>query len=91
MKIKWTVPALRDLAEIREHIGRDSAIVAADIATRILNSTERLQEFPDSGKEGLVPTTRELIIPGLPYTLVYRVTAEEIQILRVWHDRQSRG
>ena len=37
------------------------------------------------GRPGRVPGTRELVIPGTPYIVPYRVQGEAIQILRVYH------
>ena len=90
MNIEWTVPALHDLAQIRQFIGFDDPTAARGVASRLLAASERLKEFPDSGKEGLIPATRELVAVNLPYTLVYQVSGKTVQILRVWHDRQSR-
>jgi plasmid stabilization system protein ParE len=36
----------------------------------------------------MVVGTRELVVPGSTYLIVYRVTDEEVQILRVFHCRQ---
>ena len=34
---------------------------------------------------------RELTIPRTPFTLIYRVTATRIEILRLWDSRQGGG
>ncbi len=37
------------------------------------------------GRAGRVPGTRELLIPGTPYIIPYRVRAGAVEILRVFH------
>lgn len=37
------------------------------------------------------PQVRELVIPRTPFTLIYRVTPEQIEILRLWDTRQGGG
>jgi plasmid stabilization system protein ParE len=44
----------------------------------------RLREFPASGRNETVAGTREIIIPNLPYVVVYRIVADEVQIIRVF-------
>jgi len=91
MQIVWTDPALFDLSEIRSFIERDNHHAAQEVAGRILNSVVRLQFYPNSGRIGDEPETREIITPGLPYILVYRIAVGQIEILRVWHQRENRN
>ena len=37
------------------------------------------------GGLGQIAGTRELVIPGLPYLVIYRVHADQVEILRVFH------
>ena len=60
------------------------------MANRIIASAEQLLDFPESGRQGDVPGTRELLTPQLPYVLIYRSSDQQIEILRVWHQRESR-
>lgn len=34
---------------------------------------------------------RELVIPRTPFTLVYRVRPDQIEVLRLWDNRQGTG
>jgi len=45
-------------------------------------------EFPESGRPGRVPGTRELVIPGTFYVAAYTVTKTNVRILRVLHGAQ---
>ncbi|MEE8058595.1 MAG: type II toxin-antitoxin system RelE/ParE family toxin [Pseudomonadales bacterium] len=92
MQLKWTDLAEIDLDEIERHITQDnSPSVAIDVVINILDTTETvLSEYPNAGRMGRVKETRELVIDGIPFIVVYRVLERtEIQILRVLHDAQQ--
>lgn len=87
--IVFTDAATADLQQIREHIGRDNPDAASRIAVQIIAACDRLEHLPERGRPGLVPGTRELTALW-PYVVVYRVTSETVEILRVWHGAQER-
>ena len=66
-------------------IAEDNPRATAKTAERILDAAERLTAFPASGRPGRVPHTRELVVPGTPFILPYRVRGEVIEILGVLH------
>jgi toxin ParE1/3/4 len=85
-RIVWTRPARDDLREIREYIARDSARYARLVGVQIVTAVDRLRDFPLSGRvvpELARPNLRE-VVEGT-YRIVYRVTADEVQILAVVH------
>lgn len=83
--------ALDNLTEIRRHIGNDNPLAAQRMATRILAAGNALELFPERGRPTGVANVRELVIAGTFYLLVYCVTGQTVQILRVWHEAQLRG
>jgi len=85
MNLTWTTPAENDLTDILDYIAEDSPSAALGTIDRIEGVALRLIDFPLSGREGSVPGTRELPIPGLPFILVYRVREASVEILRVLH------
>lgn len=85
MRIAWTVRASSDLRSVRAYIAQDNPGAAKATAAWILDSVERLTEFPASGRQGRIPNTRELVINGTPFILPYRVKGEVIEILGVMH------
>ena len=87
--INWTELALDDLSEIQQFITQDNPFAARTLAARIVEAAESLTEFPDRGRPGDEPGTRELSNVRL-YVIVYRVLETEVQILRVWHGAQNR-
>ncbi len=85
MRVAWTLRATLDLRLLRAYIAEDNPQAAAKTAARILGAVERLREHPASGRPGRLPHTRELVVPGTPYILPYRVRGEVIEILAVLH------
>ncbi|MGB6687706.1 MAG: type II toxin-antitoxin system RelE/ParE family toxin [Terracidiphilus sp.] len=51
--------------------------------------SNRLKNFPLSGRAGRVRGTRELVIPGTSYIAAYVVQENEVRIAAVLHGRQS--
>ncbi|HEY4311061.1 MAG TPA: type II toxin-antitoxin system RelE/ParE family toxin [Pirellulales bacterium] len=90
MRLRWIASGRATLLSSLRRIRDDNPAVANDLARRIDVAVQRLEAFPHSGRIGTVPITRELVIPGLPFIVVYRVTDAEVQILRVFHDKRER-
>ena len=49
-KVIWSPAALEDVDSIAEYVARDSADQASLFVLRLLESADRLQEFPRSGR-----------------------------------------
>ena len=47
--------------------------------------TDFLGDHPKIGRIGRVAGTYELVIPGIPYIVSYRIRNQEVQILSVYH------
>lgn len=87
--VRWTTPALADLAAIGEFIAADNPEAAGRVVRMIWGRTERLTEFPDMGRPGRVSGTRELVLPPLPYIVVYSRLEKEVQVISVLHGSQQ--
>jgi addiction module RelE/StbE family toxin len=90
MRVKWTRPAAEDLRSIRRYIQGDNPAAARRVHRTILERCELLSEFPERGRNGSEPGTKELVFAPLPYIAVYRIRGETIEILSVWHGAQER-
>ena len=88
MKLVWSRRAIKNLVAIRDYIAQDSAAHAAGVAAKIAAGTELLELYPNIGRPGRIGGTRELVIPGTPYLVAYRVLGETIDLLAVLHGRQ---
>lgn len=89
MRIVWLHKASAALDKEYDYIFSQNPQAAKRVFERIIESTERLSTFPESGRPGQITGTRELIVPGLPYIVVYRITGDKVQILRVFHTSQD--
>jgi toxin ParE1/3/4 len=85
MMIKWLEDAVHDLQELRHYIAQDNTLAANRVAKQILTAINLLSEQPGIGRLGRVHETRELVIPGTPYIVPYRVKNNSIEILRIFH------
>ncbi len=85
MRLRWTEDAINDIASIRSYIEKDKPRAAKAVVKKILAATEKLIEYPDAGRPGRIPGTRELAIATTPYIIPYRVRGEFVDLLRVFH------
>lgn len=60
-------------------------MAARRVVERIQEAVEHLASQPSLGRQGRVPGTRELIVPGTPFIIPYRLKEETIEILDVLH------
>lgn len=88
MTIVWSPRAVGHLAELRAYIAQDSPGAAGRVARTILAAVERLAEWPNAGRLGRVAGTRELVVPGTPYVIPYRLRAGRLEVIAVFHGRQ---
>jgi toxin ParE1/3/4 len=73
------------LSEIVRYIAADSPRAAYAVHDRIREATEILTRYPSIGRSGRVRGTRELVIPGTPFVVPYRLTKNAVTILRIMH------
>jgi toxin ParE1/3/4 len=86
MTLIWSPEAIADLLALRAYIEQENPAAARRVALHILHNVEDLlPRSPQMGRPGRVPGTRELVIPGTPFIVPYRVAGNTIQILRVFH------
>ena len=75
MRVVWTRRAIVNLHQAREYIRQDNPAAAARMGGRIEQAAVALARFPESGRAGKVEGTRELIVTGTPYLVIYRCGA----------------
>jgi len=85
VRITWTEPAARALERIQDYIARDNRHAAFEVAQRVRHAVTQLADHPKLGRSGRVRGTLELVIPGTPYIVPYRIKNKEVQILSVFH------
>jgi len=85
MQVKWLRRALLNLEQEAAWIAQDDPRAAAALVTEVDAATRLLAQHPDMGRPGRVPGTRELVLPHFPCIIPYRVKAQRVEILRVFH------
>jgi toxin ParE1/3/4 len=90
MRLRWLTAALASLRTAHAYIALDNPTAARKATARVEAAVERLRKFPLSGRIGTVSDTRELVVPGAPYIVVYHVADDEVVIIRVFHEKQNR-
>ena len=89
MELRWTENAAADLERISNYLFEQTPERAAELAQRIYDAPAELLKFPHRGRPGKKRETRELVLSSLPYLIVYRITGETVQILRILHGAQK--
>jgi toxin ParE1/3/4 len=89
VQLEWSARARVDRAEIVHYIATDNVAAAIRTGDKIVEQVRKLREFPSLGRIGRVRRSRELVIPGTPYLVAYRVETELVRILRVLHASQQ--
>ncbi|MFW5488754.1 MAG: type II toxin-antitoxin system RelE/ParE family toxin [Desulfovibrio sp.] len=87
-RIRWTANAIKDLDAIWRYLAElaDEEVMYSE-AQRIWDGCQRLKHFPESGRPGRVPMTRELVIS--PYIIPYRIQDDAVDILNIFHSSQK--
>jgi toxin ParE1/3/4 len=85
VRVKWLAAAVTSLIAETEYVGREDPAAAARLEIAIKTAVEQLSNFPALGRAGRVPGTRELVVPGTPYLIPYRVRHKIVEIIRVFH------
>lgn len=88
LQTHWSRRALSDLSNIIDFISIDKPLAARKLARVIRAKTEALGTNPKLGRE-TVPGVRELIVHR-HYLITYRVKADRIEILQIWHTARKR-
>jgi addiction module RelE/StbE family toxin len=86
----WSEPAKKSLQNIYYFIAEDSKFYAKEVVDKIVNESEKLDDFPKIGR--IVPeidedNVRELIIYS--YRMIYEINDDNINILALIHGKQS--
>jgi toxin ParE1/3/4 len=89
-QVIWTEPALLDLSEIAEYIALDKPSAATNLVQKVFSSTERLEQFPESGRKppDLI-NSRYLEIVVTPCRIFYRIENGKVFILYVMRSERN--
>jgi toxin ParE1/3/4 len=89
-EVIWTEPAVQELDAIAEYIALDNPAAASDLVKDIFNKTERLENFPKSGRippELPDSVYREVVVP--PCRIFYREDEQRVFVLYVMREERQ--
>ncbi len=89
MQVRWTTAAARDLENIADYLFEKTPENAARLIREICDAVFALRIYPNRGRPGKKSGTRELVLPALPYIVVYKVTGDVLHIARILHGAQQ--
>ena len=90
MRLRWTPSAANDLESIYTYLSEHLPGLTQSTVRLVYDATRSLRHFPKRGRPGEEPGTLELVLPRLPYIIVYRITSDVIEIIRIFHGAQDR-
>ena len=88
MKITWSPEARRQIHELWHYIALDDPQAAERMLVRLIKAVEKLSHFPHLGRPGR-EGSREIVVAGTNFIVVYRVENEEVKISTVVHGAQQ--
>lgn len=89
-EVIWTEPALQELDAIAEYIALDNPAAATHLVQDIFAKTERLEDFPKSGRiPPELPNSvfREVVVP--PCRIFYREDEKRVFVLYVMREERQ--
>jgi toxin ParE1/3/4 len=71
-----------------QYVAVDNPAAATRMELAIEDQTDMLKDYPNMGRLGRSPNTRELVVTRTPYIAVYRVQKTSVEIVRLLHGAQ---
>jgi addiction module RelE/StbE family toxin len=90
MRLRWTPAAAGDLESIRDYLAQHLPSFAQSTILDIYQTILTVRSTPFRGRAGREEGTRELVLPRLPYIVVYRVKENDVEVLHIYHGAQHR-
>ena len=92
MKVRFSRLSRTQLVAIHNFLSERNPAAAHRAGRAIWEAIEVIRAFPFAGRVGRAPDTREWVIAGFPYIVVYEVDEgqSEITVLGVFHGAQDR-
>ena len=89
MNVVWAETARQEwVAQYRFYYARNPN-AAHRMRQAVMEGAQQLRDYPRLGRLGRVEGTRELVIVGTPFLLVYDETPARVEILHVYDGRQD--
>lgn len=89
MRVRLSARAVGDLECIRDYLLTSSPQGAENVRSAIDVAISLLGDFPGLGRERSGLGVRGLGVGGYPYTVYYRIDADEVWIVHIRDDRRK--
>ena len=90
MKIKLLPQARADIRLAVDFVRKEDPRAADNLIVAVQKSLRLIENNPNVGRFDPEDGTREWSIPNWPYLIPYRVKANEIEVLHLWHTRRNK-
>jgi len=91
MEIVYLSAALKDLEWMRVYYTRRFREGGLSARNNFLATEKLILEYPEIGHLTDFKDVREITILKTPFSIIYRVTPTQIEVLRVWDGRADPG
>jgi len=90
-EVRWSLPAIGDLLDIRNHLLADthSRNLAESSVFRIHAAGENLSDHPHLWRERNEIASNLRLAPVHPYFICYRISPNCVEIVRVVHEKRD--
>jgi toxin ParE1/3/4 len=85
VRVRWLRVALANLEAEADYIAEDNPAAVDRLVQRLMRAVNLLGKNPAMGRPGRVSGTRELVVGDTSFIVPYRVRANAVEILRVFH------
>ena len=89
IQLRWSKAAAQDLENIIDYLLEKTPGHAARLVRKLYEAPSALKAFPKRGRPGKKKGTRELVIPSLPFIVIYRATPATVNIVRILNGAQK--
>jgi len=91
MRLRYTPHARGQLEHIAEYIAERDPVASMRVGAQIHKTALFLTEFPLLGHESELSGTREIVVPRIPYVILYRIKKdkETIEVIGIYHTAQE--
>jgi addiction module RelE/StbE family toxin len=89
LKLEVARAADRELQAAFEYLRERNPRAARAVRSAIRRTILGLRRFPERGRPGSLDGTRELVVRGAPYAIVYSVSGDTIFVARIRHTSQD--
>jgi toxin ParE1/3/4 len=81
----WSERFHNELRSEFEFLRERNPVAAKVVIERIIKASQRLRDFPKSGRIGRLAGAWELVVPGLPYVVAYDINRDSVVLLMLFH------